>query len=140
VLLDYTVRNPAGDELGELEDLMVNWREGRVAYAVLSLGGFLGMGDKWFAVPLSALTINPVEQTVVIDVDREMLQVAPGFDRDNWPDVANPDWDQEIRQYWEEWLREQEQLQQPPVGEPGVLPDVPDVEDGTPEAPATPSQ
>jgi sporulation protein YlmC with PRC-barrel domain len=54
-LLDYNVRNPEGEDLGAIEDIMVDWRQDRLAYAILSFGGFLGLGDKWFILPLDAL-------------------------------------------------------------------------------------
>jgi sporulation protein YlmC with PRC-barrel domain len=90
------VRNSAGEDLGKIEDLMIDVQDGRVAYAVLSFGGFLGIGDKLFAVPWNALTINEQEKVFVLDVDRQTLENAPGFDKDNWPDMADPSWGQQI--------------------------------------------
>jgi hypothetical protein len=82
---------------------------GRVAYAVLSFGGFLGLGDKYFAIPWNAFQFNlPPESRVVLNVDKKLLETAPGFDKSNWPDVANFDWGQSIYKhygytpYWEE--------------------------------------
>jgi sporulation protein YlmC with PRC-barrel domain len=134
-LLDYTIRNPEGENLGDLEDLMINWREGQVAYAVLSFGEFLGMGGKWFAIPLTALTLNPVEQTVVIDIEPEMLDAAPGFDQANWPETADLDWDEEIRQYWE---ARQQELQQPVMETPAGEMITPAAEEATPAVETTP--
>ncbi len=100
-LLDYSVNNPEGEELGALEDMMIDWRQDRLAYGILSFGGFMGLGEKWFVIPLSAITVDPVEQRLIFDTDPELLQDAPGFDSDNLPDTADPDWDLGIREYWD---------------------------------------
>src|SRR5690348_4704546 len=86
------VRNAAGEDLGKLEEIMIDVVSGRVAYAVLSFGGFLGMGNKLFAVPWRALSLNERDHEFVLDVDRTTLENAPGFDRDNWPDMTDPTW------------------------------------------------
>ena len=80
------VRNPQGEDLGKVEDIMLDLDNGRVAYCVLSFGGFLGMGDKLFAVPWSAMTLDTEKHAFVLDVPKERLKDAPGFDKDDWPD------------------------------------------------------
>lgn len=80
--------SPDGEELGTLKELMIDLDEGRVNYAVLSFGGFLGLGDKLFAIPWEALTLNTEDHTFILNVDKEQLENAPGFDKDNWPDEA----------------------------------------------------
>jgi len=82
------VVNPNGEELGTLKELMIDLDEGRVNYAVLSFGGFLGMGDKLFAIPWEALSLNAEDHSFTLNVDKELLENAPGFDKDNWPDEA----------------------------------------------------
>jgi sporulation protein YlmC with PRC-barrel domain len=77
--------NPAGDELGKIENLMIDLQDGRVAYAVLSFGGFLGMGDKLFAIPWQAFSFRPYERAFLLDIPRDILEKAEGFDKDNWP-------------------------------------------------------
>jgi len=84
------VRNASGDHLGRIEELVVDVDNGRVAYAVLSFGGFLGLGDKLFAVPWAALRLATDEHRFVLDVDRSVLEKAPGFDKRNWPDMSDP--------------------------------------------------
>jgi sporulation protein YlmC with PRC-barrel domain len=84
------VRNPAGEDLGRIEEIMMDAPTGRVAYAVLSFGGFLGIGGKLFAVPWKALALNENDHEFVLNVDRHLLETAPGFDKDNWPDMADP--------------------------------------------------
>lgn len=81
-----TVKNLQAEDIGTIKDLMVDWEHGRVAYAVLSFGGFLGMGDKYFAFPLEAFQFNTdhLDGHIVLDIDKERLKDAPGFDKDNW--------------------------------------------------------
>lgn len=94
------VLNPTGDQLGSIEDLMLDTDTGEVAYAVLSFGGFLGMGGKLFAIPWQALTIDPADHSFVLDVDREKLENAPGFDKDDWPTTANSTWMQDLHRHY----------------------------------------
>jgi sporulation protein YlmC with PRC-barrel domain len=84
-IINTSVENSYGENLGKIEELMVDLNSGRVAYAVLSFGGFLGMGDKLFALPFEALSINTEDEKIILDVDKETLENAPGFDKDNWP-------------------------------------------------------
>lgn len=103
-----SVRNTAGESLGKIEDLMIDIPSGRVAYAVLSFGGFLGMGNKLFAVPWNAFTLDEEHKEFILDVDKKVLENAPGFDKDNWPDMADPSFGKQIyghygyTPYWEE--------------------------------------
>jgi len=94
------VRNPAGEDLGKVEEIMLDVPTGRVAYAVISFGGFLGIGDKLFAVPWRALTLNERDHEFILNVDRRRLEEAPGFDRDNWPDMAGPDWGAQVDSFY----------------------------------------
>lgn len=102
------VENQAGEDLGKIEELMIDLNVGRVAYAVLSFGGFLGVGSKLFAVPWYALKVDVGREVFILNVDKEILKNAPGFDKDNWPDMTNVSWALGIhryygyRPYWEE--------------------------------------
>jgi len=78
------VVNRKKEDLGTIEHLMIDVENGRVAYAVLSFGGFLGMGDKLFAIPWSALTVDTAEKQLILDVDKKLLERAPGFDKAHW--------------------------------------------------------
>jgi sporulation protein YlmC with PRC-barrel domain len=101
------VYNRAGDDLGKLTDIMIDVPTGRIAYGVLSFGGFLGMGDKLFAVPWKRLSVDEDNKRFILDVSKETLERAPGFDKDNWPDMADPSWSSQIHThygvepYWE---------------------------------------
>lgn len=94
------VRNRDGEKLGQLEEIVIDIDSGRVAYAVLASGGFLGHGDKYFAVPWQLLTVDTENHEVVIDVAKETLENAPGFDKDNWPDVNDRNWIMDVYHYY----------------------------------------
>lgn len=94
------VQNAAGEDLGEINELMIDLEKGRIAYAVLSFGGFLGMGDKLFALPWEALNIGPDGDVFILNVPREKLDNAPGFDKDNWPDMADSSWGETVHTYY----------------------------------------
>jgi sporulation protein YlmC with PRC-barrel domain len=83
------VVNYKGEDLGTVEEIMIDLDRGRVAYAVLSFGGFLGMGDKLFAIPWQAITVDTTQKNLVLNVDKALLEKAPGFDKNNWPDMAD---------------------------------------------------
>jgi hypothetical protein len=82
---------------------------GRVAYAVVSYGGVMGMGDKLFAIPWSAFRLDTDNKAFVLDVDKETLKNAEGFDKSNWPNTADRTWGQRIHEqygvtpYWDEY-------------------------------------
>jgi sporulation protein YlmC with PRC-barrel domain len=94
------VINPQGEHLGEIKELMIDLDLGRVAYAVLSFGGVLGMGEKLFAVPFQALQLRPDRHEFVLNVDKEKLKMAPGFDKNNWPSTADRTWGAQIHKYY----------------------------------------
>ena len=88
------------EDLGKIEHLMIDLESGRVAYAVLSFGGFLGMGDKLFAIPWSSLKVDTDEHRFVLNVDKELLKAAPGFDKEHWPDMADRTWGAQVYTYY----------------------------------------
>src|SRR5436190_10590460 len=94
------VRNSAGEDLGKIEEIMIDVPTGRVAYAVLSFGGFLGMGQKLFALPWDALQLDEDGHQFILNVDKATLENAPGFDSDNWPDMADPNWGSQIHSHY----------------------------------------
>jgi sporulation protein YlmC with PRC-barrel domain len=83
------VVNYKGEDLGKIEEIMIDLDRGRVAYAVLSFGGFLGLGDKLFAIPWQAITVDTIKKQLTLNVDKALLEKAPGFDKENWPDMAD---------------------------------------------------
>lgn len=85
-LIGTAVRDAAGERLGDIADLVVDLDNGKVRYAILSFGGFMGLGDRHFAYPLRAFKLRAGADQLVLDVDRDMLRSAPGFDANRWPD------------------------------------------------------
>lgn len=94
------VVNRVGDDLGNIKEIMIDVQSGQVAYAVLSSGGFLGLGDKLFAIPWGALTLDTDRKCFILDVDAERLKAAPGFDKDHWPSMADTTWATEVHAYY----------------------------------------
>lgn len=94
------VYNPKGEKLGSIKDLMVDIENGKVCYAVLSFGGFLSLGEKLFAVPWSALTVDTENEYFIMDTDEARLKNAPGFDPDNWPNMADATWGKSVHAHY----------------------------------------
>lgn len=94
------VKNPQGDSLGDLKDIMIDTQSGKVAYAVLSFGGILGMGDKLFAVPWESLVVDGENKQLILNVSKERLKDAPGFDKDHWPNFADEAFAEKLRGYY----------------------------------------
>jgi len=101
-LIGNTVKNRSQEDLGNIKELMIDTDTGCIAYAVLSFGGILGIGDKLFAVPWSALQLDTTNKQCILDVTKEALENAPGFDKDDWPDMADRDWGRKIHVYYDE--------------------------------------
>ncbi len=105
-LKNEKVVNAAGEDLGAIQDYMIDLDTGRIAYCVLSFGGFLGMGDKLFAVPWQAMKLDTERHCFVLDASKDRLKNAPGFDKDDWPGTGR-DFETEVyryynvRPYWE---------------------------------------
>jgi len=99
-LIGNDVYNKQSEDLGEIKEIMLDMDSGRVSYAVLSFGGFLGMGEKLFAVPWDALKLDTVNKRFVLDVNRDRLKSAPGFDKNQWPDMADATWEKSIHAYY----------------------------------------
>jgi hypothetical protein len=100
-LTGNNVVNANGEDLGRIEAIMLDVTSGRIAYAVLSFGGFLGMGSKLFAIPWSALTLDAGQKRFVLDVSKERLESAPGFDKDHWPSMADRAWATDVHDYYD---------------------------------------
>ena len=99
-LIGDDVKNAAGENLGKIEDLMIDVNGSEVNYAVLSFGGFMGIGDKLFAVPLKAMQLDTENKCFVLNESKERLENAPGFDKDNWPNHSDPKWTTQVHSYY----------------------------------------
>jgi sporulation protein YlmC with PRC-barrel domain len=99
-LFTYQVKSPQGEDLGKIEEIIIDMEVGRVAYAILSFGGFLGVGNKWVPVPWDALALHPDEKVLVLNIDKEKIQKAPNFEPATLPDLANRQWGAVIHSYY----------------------------------------
>ena len=106
-LIGMPVRNAKGENLGKVNDLVIDMKAGDVRYAALSFGGIAGLGGKLFAVPWQAMTFkfgepnNINSRYFLFDVTKEKLESAPGFDPSHWPDVADPQWSASIDKHYD---------------------------------------
>jgi len=89
-LVGAEVRNPQDESLGNLKDVMIDAASGKIAYGILTFGGVLGVGNKLFAIPWNAFRVDSERERLVLDVAKEHLKEAPGFDADHWPNLADP--------------------------------------------------
>lgn len=94
------VCNMQDKKLGKIQDIMIDITEGKIRYAVLASGGFLGMGDRLFAVPWKALKLDRENKRFILDVDIERLKSAPGFDKDEWPNMADTTWNSTVESFY----------------------------------------
>jgi len=99
-IIGSKVRNMRGEDLGDVKELVLNPNTGDLSYAVVSFGGVLGLGDKLFAVPWKALTLDDRQGVFVLDVEKDRLKDAPGFDPDRWPDMANAQWNTDVHRFY----------------------------------------
>jgi sporulation protein YlmC with PRC-barrel domain len=115
-LMDFPVRNQLGEDLGNVEDMLVDFNDSRIHYIVITWGGFLGLGQNWYAIPWNQLRLDILNNTFLTDLTEAQIEAAPSFDRDAWPNItAEGDWDTGVQEYW------QTQPQPQPV-QPGVQP------------------
>lgn len=86
-IIGSSIKNAIGEDIGDIKELMIDWKRGSVAYAVMSFGGFMGFSEKLFAVPLESFEFDTADtkERIMLNVDKEVLENAPGFDKDNWP-------------------------------------------------------
>ncbi len=100
-IIGEAVVNRQNENLGKIHELVVDAKEGHLAYAVLSFGGFMGMGNKLFAMPWKAFEFSNTENKLILNVAKERLEVAPGFDKDSkWPDFADRTWGDSIYKFY----------------------------------------
>jgi sporulation protein YlmC with PRC-barrel domain len=107
-VVGMVVKNSDKQVLGNIEEIVVDIESGTIAYAVLSFDGFFGFIEKFFAIPWNefSLTHDEAESYFILDTDRDKLSALPGFNKKDWPDMANSDWDAELDQLYQsddEW-------------------------------------
>lgn len=99
-LVGNVVCNESGEKLGHIKEIMLDTITGNVSYAVLSFGGMLGIGSKLFAVPWYRLKFDSSKKHFVLNVDKDRLKNAQGFDKKRWPDMADKSWDIQMHSYY----------------------------------------
>ena len=99
-LLGNDVYNKDGQDLGDIKEFMIDMASGKIAYAVLSFGGLLGMGDKLFAVPWAALTLDTENKRFTLNVTKEVLKGATGFDQKHWPSMSDKTWASGVHRFY----------------------------------------
>jgi sporulation protein YlmC with PRC-barrel domain len=99
-LLGNDVYNKDGQDLGDIKEFMIDMASGKIAYAVLSFGGLLGMGEKLFAVPWAALTLDTVNERFTLNVPKDALKDAPGFNKDRWPTMSDKTWAAGVHKFY----------------------------------------
>jgi sporulation protein YlmC with PRC-barrel domain len=93
------VYNRNDEKLGEIKDIMINLEGGKIDYFVIEYGGFLGVGEKYFAIPPTLLEVDEQKKVFILDQTREVLERAPGFDKNHWPETNSHEM-QEVYTYW----------------------------------------
>jgi sporulation protein YlmC with PRC-barrel domain len=112
-VIDVSVKNNADEDLGSIKDIVLDKKSGQVRYVVLSFGGWLGLGNKLFALPWNAIHYDNDDDCFILNVEKEKIKNAPGFDDANWPDMADRKWETKIfdhygtKPYWDETNRTQ---------------------------------
>ena len=105
-IIGTQVVDPKGNSLGDIKEIVIDPRTGRIAYAVVSFGGFLSLGEKLFAIPFSAFEYKVTKSDLVaseyvLNISRERLQAAPGFDADHWPLMRDEKWHRDLHTYYD---------------------------------------
>jgi sporulation protein YlmC with PRC-barrel domain len=100
-IIGTKVVNPKHESLGSIKEMVIDPHTGKVAYAVVSFGGFLSMGEKLFAIPFTAFSYSVSENEYVLNVSQERLKAAPGFNADHWPAMSDEKWNRELSSYYD---------------------------------------
>jgi sporulation protein YlmC with PRC-barrel domain len=94
------VVNPNDEALGDIKEMVIDPGTGKVAYAVVAFGGFMGLGQKLVAIPLAAFSYNMSKNEYVLDVPKDRLKEAPSFDAAHWPSMADEKWNRDQHSYY----------------------------------------
>ena len=95
------VKNSQGESLGKIHDLVINFDNGDIAYVVISSGGVLGIGDTLHAVPWKALSLNSQADGFILNIDQTAWKNAPTFKENDWPEVADREWNRQLESYYQ---------------------------------------
>ncbi len=100
-VLGREVRNNADEHLGKIRELVIDKLSGKVGYAVLDTGGFMGIGGKYFALPWDSLHFDDEHGCFRVDVDKEKIDHEPGFSKEHWPEIADRTWGEKGTVYYD---------------------------------------
>ena len=81
------VLNNEDEDMGSIKDVMLDIRNGKIEYYIIEFGGFLGMGEKYFAIPFDLLKVDPDHKVFRFNEKKETLKNAPGFNKEHWPET-----------------------------------------------------
>ncbi|MFZ1377368.1 MAG: PRC-barrel domain-containing protein [Geothrix sp.] len=99
-IIGTRVVNAKAESLGEIREIVIDPKTGRVAYVVVAFGGFLTMGEKLFAIPFTAFDYNLTNNEYVLHVPKERLEQAPGFDSEHWPSMSDEKWNRDVYSFY----------------------------------------
>jgi len=99
-IVGVAVKNMEREDLGTINEIVIDKAFGKVSYLVLDFGGILGFGNKFFAIPWHMFTYDTIDDCFLISLNKELLKNAPGFDKDNWPNFASADITASIDEYY----------------------------------------
>jgi hypothetical protein len=89
-----------GESLGSIKDMVVDQKTGKVTYCVVAFGGFMGLGNKLFAIPFGAFSYDMAEDEYVLDVSKERMAANPGFNAKHWPFFADEQWGGQVNSFF----------------------------------------
>lgn len=99
-VIGVEVKDASREDLGKIEEIVLDKKSGETRYVVLSFGGILGLGDKLFALPWHTLSYSAPEKCFILNTPREKLDKAPGFEKENWPNMADLSWAESIESHY----------------------------------------
>ncbi|WP_133140169.1 PRC-barrel domain-containing protein [Legionella genomosp. 1] len=97
-VIGVDVKSPALEDLGEVKEIVLDKFSGQARYVVIGFGGFMGLGEEYYAFPWKSISYNKDEECFILNVDKSKLKREYGFDKDNWPDMAT--WPNTVDQYY----------------------------------------
>jgi sporulation protein YlmC with PRC-barrel domain len=97
-IIGVPVKNAESEDIGKIEEIVLDKIEGHVRYVVLSFGGILGLGDKYFALPWKSISYCKDRKAFILEIDKNKLKEENGFDKNNWPDMAK--WPESIDAFY----------------------------------------
>ena len=95
------VKDVGGEDLGKVDDLLVDTAEEKVRFLVVGSGGFLGLGEDFYTLPWSVLRFEPQQDAYVVDISEEQLRAAPARTPEGTDPAADGAWEEQIHRYYD---------------------------------------